>query len=83
MLSGRGRFFLKESGDRAVENLKRTLRALPAAPETVAAFIDAMAARRAPATVRRYVASIAVAHRAVGCSKKLKSPVVRLALQRA
>ena len=60
----------------------RGLGALPAAPETVAAFIDAMAAKRAPATVRRYVASIAVAHRAVGCGNTLKSPVVRLALQR-
>ena len=39
------------------------------AAETVAAFIDAMAERRAPATVRRYVASIAVAHRAIGRGK--------------
>ena len=56
--------------------------ALPAAPETVAAFIDAMAAARSPATVRRYVASIAVAHRAAGCGRTLKSAPVRLALQR-
>ena len=41
-----------------------------------------MAATRSPATVRRYVASIAVAHRAAGCQKTLKSPPVRLALQR-
>ena len=41
-----------------------------------------MAEVRAPATVRRYVASIAVAHRAVGCGKTLKSPAVRLALRR-
>ena len=61
------------------ENRKR---ALPAAPETVAAFVDAMAELRAPATVRRYVASIAVAHRALGLEKTLKSPPVRLALQR-
>ena len=37
---------------------------------------------RAPATVRRYVASIAVAHKAIGCGKTLASPVVRLALKR-
>ena len=57
-------------------------RALPARPETLAAFVDAMAETRAPATVRRYVASIAVAHRATGCGKTLKSPLVRLALKR-
>ena len=56
--------------------------ALPASAETVADFVDAMAATRSPATVRRYVASIAVAHRAVGCGKTLASPVVRLALKR-
>ena len=56
--------------------------ALPASPETVAAFIEAMSEIRAPATVRRYVASIAIAHREVGCSKTLKDPQVRLALQR-
>lgn len=32
-------------------------RPLPATPETVAAFVDAMAGTRAPATVRRYVVS--------------------------
>ena len=57
-------------------------RALPATPETVAGFVDAMAEVRSPATVRRYVASIAVAHRAVGRGKTLKSPAVRLALRR-
>ena len=57
-------------------------RALPASAETVAAFVDAMAERRAPATVRRYVASIAVAHRVLGCTGTLKSPAVRLALKR-
>ena len=61
---------------------ERGERALPAKPETVAGFVDAMAEVRAPATVRRYVASIAVAHRAVGCGKTLKSPAVRLALRR-
>ncbi len=61
---------------------ERGERALPATPETVAGFVDAMAEVRAPATVRRYVASIAVAHRAIGCGKTLKSPAVRLALRR-
>ena len=57
-------------------------RALPAKAETVASFVDAMAEVRAPATVRRYLASIAIAHRALGCSKTISSPLVRLSLQR-
>ena len=61
---------------------ERGLRALPASAETVAAFVDAMAESRKPATVRRYVTSIALAHRAVGCGKTLESPVVGLALKR-
>ena len=60
----------------------RGVRALPASPGTVAAFIDAMAEERAPATVRRYVASVAVAHRAFGCARTVASAPVRLALQR-
>ena len=55
---------------------------LPAAPETIAAFVDAMAETRAPATVRRYVTSIGIAHRALGLEKTIKSPTVRLALKR-
>lgn len=39
---------------------------LPASPETVAAFVDAMGEERAPVTVRRYVSSIATLHRAAG-----------------
>ena len=58
------------------------LRELPAQPETVAAFVDAMAEVRAPATVRRYVASIATAHRAAGLETTLKSPPVHLAFKR-
>ena len=57
-------------------------RALPATPETVAAFVDAMAETRAPATVRRYVASIAAAHRALGLEKAPGSSPVQLALKR-
>ena len=61
---------------------ERGLRALPAGPETVAAFVDAMAEARAPATVRRYVTSIDIAHRIVGCANAAKSEAVRLALKR-
>ena len=57
-------------------------RALPATPETVAAFIDAKAEVRMPATVRRYVTSIDMAQRALGLEKTLGSPAVRLALKR-
>ena len=56
--------------------------ALPATAETVAAFVDAMAEVRAPATVRRYVASLAIAHRPTGTEHMLKSPPVRHALER-
>ena len=61
---------------------ERRLLPMPARPETIAAFVDAMAASRAPATVRRYVASIAVAHRARGRGKAAKDTLVRLALKR-
>ena len=61
---------------------ERGLCALPSSSATVAGFVDAMAAVRSPATVRRYVASIALAHRVVGKSGPLKSVAVRLALQR-
>ena len=57
-------------------------RALPARPETVAAFVDAKAEVRAPATVRRYVTSLVIAHRAIGLEKTMKSPPVQLALKR-
>ncbi len=74
-----------ESGDLAIYARwcdERGERALPAAPETVAAFVDAMGEVRAPASVRRYVTSIAIAHRALGLEKTVKSPLVRLALKR-
>ena len=61
---------------------ERGVPALPASAETIAAFVDAMATLRAPATVRRYVASIAAAHRALGLAKRAKSEPVRRALQR-
>ena len=61
---------------------RRGSRPLPASAETIAAFVDAMAETRAPATVRRYVSSIAIAHRAVGHGSTVASPLVRLALKR-
>ncbi len=61
---------------------ERGERALPATPETIAAFVDAKAEMRAPATVRRYVTSLAIAHRALGLEKTVKSPPVQLALKR-
>ena len=61
---------------------ERELPALPASAETIAAFVDAMAKVRAPATVRRYVASIAAAHRALGLTKTARAEPVRRALQR-
>ncbi|RYB04336.1 tyrosine-type recombinase/integrase [Lichenibacterium ramalinae] len=55
---------------------------LPAMPETVADFVDAMAELRAPATVRRYCASIAAMHRAAGLAPPTSAQPVRLALRR-
>jgi integrase len=56
--------------------------ALPAAPATVAAFIDAMAAGKAPATVRRYVSSVATFHRAAGVANPCDALASKLALKR-
>ena len=55
---------------------------LPASPETVAAFIDAMGASKAPATVRRYVSSISTFHRAAGVANPCEALTVKLALKR-
>jgi integrase len=57
-------------------------RNLPASPETVAVFVDAMAEIKAPATVRRYRSSIAALHRAAGLANPCNEEVVRLALRR-
>lgn len=57
---------------------------LPATAETVAAFIDAMAALdRKPATIRRYVSSIAHMHRAAEAGEPTRHSKVKLALTRA
>ncbi len=61
---------------------ERGERVLPAAPETVAAFVDAKADVRMPATVRRYVTSLGIVHKALGLEKPLRSPTVQLALKR-
>lgn len=56
--------------------------AMPASPETVAAFVDAMAASKAPASVRRYVASIASFHRAAEVANPCETQTVKLAQRR-
>ena len=58
------------------------LRDLPAGPATVAAFIDAMADLKAPATIRRYVSSIATFHRAANVANPTDALEVKLALKR-
>lgn len=55
---------------------------LPASPETVAAFIDAQANLKAPATVARYRSSIAALHRAAGLPNPCMDERVRLAIRR-
>ena len=54
----------------------------PARADTVAAFIDAQAEIKAPATVRRYIASIARLHRAAGLEDPTKDEGPKLALKR-
>jgi site-specific recombinase XerD len=55
---------------------------LPATAATVAGFIDALAATRAPASIRRDVSSIATFHRAAGVGSRTAAPEVTLALRR-
>ena len=55
---------------------------LPARPETIATFIEAMSIQRAPATVRRYVSSISHLHRAAGLVSPCNDELVRLSLRR-
>lgn len=55
---------------------------LPATAETLAAFIDAMASCRKPATVRRYVASIAAFHAAAELPAPSATLASKLALKR-
>ena len=58
------------------------LAAFPAAPATLVRFIDEIGPTPAPATVRRYVASLAHLHRAAGLPSPAADNVVRLALRR-
>ena len=55
---------------------------LPAAPGTVAAFVDAMGEEKAPATIRRYVSSVATFHHAARLPNPCQDEAVRLALKR-
>ena len=55
---------------------------LPACAATVVAYIEAMASVRAPATVRRYVSSVATVHKAAGERSPLEHVTVRRALKR-
>ena len=55
---------------------------MPATSRTVAAFVMAMAEQRAPATVRRYVTSIAAYHRAAGVTNPCDSLLVKRELKR-
>jgi len=57
------------------------LEPVPANPETVAGFIDAHS-DRAPATLRRYVSSIAHLHSAAGVTDPTKAVTVTLAIKR-
>ena len=57
-------------------------RAFPAGGATVAAFVDEMGRRKTPATVRRYVSSIATVHKALREPNPLDSSIVQFALQR-
>jgi integrase len=61
---------------------RESRQALPATADTVAAFIDAMAASKAPATVRRYVSSVAAFHRAAAVANPCEAQTVKLALKR-
>ena len=56
--------------------------AVPASAATVVAFIDDRARVKAPATVRRYVSSIATLHKALRHTNPLEHARVRFALQR-
>ena len=51
-------------------------------PATVVDFVDEMARVKTPATVRRYVSSIAALHKALRQTSPLESAAVRFALQR-
>ncbi len=55
---------------------------LPATADTLVQFVDTMAASKAPATIRRYVSSVATFHRAAGLTSPTEALEVKLALKR-
>ena len=55
---------------------------LPATPATLVAFIDAQAALKKVATVKRYLTTIASAHKAAGLNNPVSHEFVRLAIRR-
>ncbi|MBF0461635.1 MAG: tyrosine-type recombinase/integrase [Magnetococcales bacterium] len=55
---------------------------LPASPETVAQFVEAMAATSAPASIRRYLSSISTYHKAAGLPTPTATMEVRLTMKR-
>ena len=61
---------------------RRGARAFPAGAATPAAFVDEMAGSRTPATVRRYVSSIAAVHRGLGAPAPHEAAAARVAVQR-
>jgi len=62
---------------------RNQVQVLPASPDTVASFVDAMRAEaKRPATIRRYVSSIAHLHRAAELPVPSDSNPVKLALRR-
>ena len=61
---------------------ERGLSPLPARAVTVVAYVEAMAIDRAPATVCRYVSSIASVHKAAGERSPLEHVTVRRSLKR-
>ena len=58
------------------------LTSLPASPDTLARYVDALAGHRAPATIRRAVSSVATFHRAAGLPSPAAIQAVVLALKR-
>ena len=60
----------------------RNVSPLPAESTALVAFVDAQAEIKSPATVRRYIATIAHMHRAAGLADPTKAEIVRLAVKR-
>ncbi|MCU1457725.1 MAG: integrase, partial [Actinomycetia bacterium] len=58
-------------------------RPLPATPRTVSEYLDDVAARRRPSTVRRRLAAINAEHRAAGFRAPGDAPAPKLAAARA